>query len=102
MNRRFTCPALAALAVAGLGFGYAVVRPSSAGGAAGPATKPAATFEVYKDKAGEHRWRLRAANHQVIATSGDGYKEKRDCLAGIEAVRRAAAEAKVVDDPAAP
>lgn len=66
-----------------------------------PADKPAAamaTFEVYKDKAGEHRWRLRAANRNVIATSGDGYKDKRDCLAAIESVKRHAADAKVTED----
>src|SRR5262245_14361570 len=55
----------------------------------------AATFEVYKDKGGEFRWRLRAQNSQVIATSGDGYKEKRSCLAAIESVKRDAAAAPV-------
>ena len=56
---------------------------------------PAATFEVYKDKGGEFRWRLRAQNSQVIATSGDGYKEKRSCLAAVESVKRDAAAAPV-------
>ena len=59
-----------------------------------PATK-AGTFEVYKDKGGEFRWRLRAVNKQVIATSGQGYKEKRDCINGIESVKKNAADAKV-------
>ena len=59
--------------------------------------KPAAkaTFEVYKDAAGEYRWRLRAQNTQVIATSGDGYAEKRSCLDAIESVKRNAADAPV-------
>lgn len=30
-------------------------------------------FEVYKDAAGEYRWRAKANNHQIIATSGEGY-----------------------------
>lgn len=43
-------------------------------------------FEIYKDKAGEFRWRLRARNHEIIA-SGEGYKAKRDCLHCIDLIR---------------
>ena len=46
----------------------------------------AAKFELYQDKAGEFRFRLKAANGQVIATS-EGYKTKASCLNGIESVR---------------
>ena len=56
-----------------------------------------AKFELYKSPNGEYRWRLRAQNTQVIATSGDGYKEKRSCLAAIESVKRDAAAAAVRD-----
>ena len=55
----------------------------------------AGTFEVYQDKSGEYRWRLKAANGQNIATSGEGYTEKRSCIAAIETVKRAAANAKI-------
>src|SRR5688572_29298425 len=55
----------------------------------------AATFEVYKDKAGEFRWRLRTQNRNVIATSGAGYAAKRDCLAAIESVKKNAQAAPV-------
>jgi len=55
----------------------------------------AATFEVYRDEGGEFHWRLRAQNSQVIATSGDGYKEKRSWLAAIESVKWDAAAAPV-------
>ena len=48
-------------------------------------------YEVYKDAAGEWRWRLRAANHEIIATSGEGYKNKADCLHGIDLVKSSAA-----------
>src|SRR4051812_38626262 len=97
-----------ALATAVLGLGYAASMPRSAvraadppkAGEAKPEAKPDATFEVYKDHAGEYRWRLRTANKQVIATSGEGYKEKRDCLAGVESVKRQAAGAKVEEQPA--
>lgn len=54
-------------------------------------------FEIYQDKAGEFRWRLKAANGETIADSGEGYKEKRDCKNGLGLVRTYAIEAKVVD-----
>ena len=64
--------------------------------------KKAATFEVYKDKSGQFRWRLRMQNTKVIASSGEGYKEKDSCLKAIEFVKRVAADAPVkeVESPA--
>lgn len=53
-------------------------------------------FEVYKDKAGEFRFRLKARNGEIIAVS-EGYKAKASCLNGIESVRKNAPEAEVVD-----
>lgn len=44
-------------------------------------------FEVYVDKAGEFRFRLKAKNGEIIAT-GEGYKAKKSCLNGIESIRR--------------
>ena len=44
-------------------------------------------FEVYTDKAGEFRFRLKAKNGQIIAT-GEGYKAKKSCLNGIESIRK--------------
>jgi uncharacterized protein YegP (UPF0339 family) len=35
-----------------------------------------AKFEMYQDKSGEYRWRLRATNQQIIASSREGYKSK--------------------------
>lgn len=46
-----------------------------------------ATFEVYLDTSREYRWRLRANNHEIVADSSEGYKDKRDCLRGIEIVK---------------
>ena len=57
--------------------------------------KSGANFEVYQDKGGEWRWRLRTTNSQVIATSGAGYKEKRSCMDGIESVKKNAKDAEV-------
>lgn len=51
-------------------------------------------FEVYQDKAGEYRFRLKATNGQVIAT-GEGYKAKASCLNGIESIKKNAPDAKV-------
>ncbi|MBO7376188.1 MAG: YegP family protein [Clostridia bacterium] len=51
-------------------------------------------FEVYVDKSGEYRFRLKATNGQVIAT-GEGYKTKASCLNGIDSIKRNAPEAKV-------
>ncbi len=51
-------------------------------------------FEMYTDKAGEFRFRLKARNGEIIATS-EGYKAKASCLNGIESVRKNAPEADV-------
>ena len=56
----------------------------------------AGTFEVYKDKAGKFRFRLKASNGQVIAT-GEAYESKASALKGVESVRKNAAEAKLAD-----
>ena len=64
--------------------------------------KPRATFEVYRDRAGEYRWRLRATNKQILATSGESYKDKKSCLAAIESVKRAAADAPVAEPTTQP
>ena len=53
-------------------------------------------FEVYKDKAGEFRFRLKARNGEIIAV-GEGYKAKASCLNGIDSIRRNAPEAEVVE-----
>lgn len=47
-----------------------------------------AKFELFKDKAGEYRWRLRHQNGNVIADSSEGYTAKADALHGIESVKK--------------
>ena len=54
-------------------------------------------FEVYTDKAGEFRFRLKARNGEIIAAS-EGYKAKVSCMNGIESVRKNAPEAETVDE----
>jgi uncharacterized protein YegP (UPF0339 family) len=50
-------------------------------------------FEVYQDTAKEYRWRLvsRLENEQhVLATGGQGYKAKADCLVGVKSLQTGA------------
>ncbi len=51
-------------------------------------------FEVYNDKSGEFRFRLKATNGQIIATS-EGYKALAGCMNGIESVKKNAPDAKI-------
>ena len=46
-----------------------------------------AKFEIYKDKRGEFRFRLKARNGQTILAS-EGYSAKAGCNNGIESVRK--------------
>lgn len=54
-------------------------------------------FEVYTDKAGEYRFRLKATNGQVIAVS-EGYKALAGCMNGIESVKKNAVDAEIVKE----
>ena len=56
----------------------------------------AGTFELYKDAAGQFRFRLKAANGQTIAAS-EAYTTKAAAQSGIESVRTNAPDAAVVD-----
>ncbi|HOP66341.1 MAG TPA: YegP family protein [Methanoregulaceae archaeon] len=51
-------------------------------------------FEVYTDKAGKYRFRLKASNGQVIAV-GEAYNSKSACMNGIESVKKNAPDAPV-------
>lgn len=44
-------------------------------------------FEIYQDKGGEFRFRLKAGNGQNILAS-EGYKAKSGCTNGIESVKK--------------
>jgi len=57
-------------------------------------TKP--KFEIYKDVAGNFRFRLKAPNREIIAV-GEAYMSKDGCKKGIESVKKNASKAKVVD-----
>lgn len=46
-------------------------------------------FEVYRDRAGEFRWRLVASNGRKVADSGEGYKRRPSARAAVSAFSEA-------------
>ena len=52
-------------------------------------------FELYLDKAGEYRFRLKAKNGQIIGAS-EGYKTWDNCMNGINSVKENGPESEVV------
>lgn len=57
-----------------------------------PIPQPNPKFELYRDKSGQFRFRLRSRNGKIIAVS-DGYGTKAAALGGMESVRKNAAAA---------
>jgi len=55
-------------------------------------------FQLFKDHAGEWRWRLLAENHESIAAASEGYVAKADALHGIDIVRALQGRAEVYED----
>jgi len=53
------------------------------------------SFQVYADRAGAWRWRLRAANGAVLATSNDSYASRQQALSAVETVKRVASGSAV-------
>lgn len=51
-------------------------------------------FEMYLDKKGEYRFRLKAKNGEPIAAS-EGYSAKAGCKNGIESVRKNVVDATI-------
>lgn len=63
----------------------------------GYATEKNPKFEIYADKAGEFRFRLKATNGQIIAVS-EGYTTLANCKNGVESVKTNAPDAEVVEE----
>jgi uncharacterized protein YegP (UPF0339 family) len=51
------------------------------------ADSDALKFEVYADKEKQFRWRLKNGD-EILATAGQGYKEKASCKKGIEGIKK--------------
>ncbi len=89
--------------VSGLKNGIASVQKHAPGAAIenqtveGYAAEKHPKFEVYADKAGEYRFRLKASNGQIIAVS-EGYKALKSCLNGIASVKKNAVTDKIVQE----
>lgn len=47
----------------------------------------AGKFEVYADKGGDYRFRLKAGNGEIILSS-EGYSSKSACMNGVESVKK--------------
>ena len=58
---------------------------------------PNPKFELYQDKAGEFRFRLRARNGKIIAVS-ENYSGKAVCLKGIESVKINSGDAGIMEE----
>ncbi|MFP5070443.1 YegP family protein [Pseudonocardia nantongensis] len=59
----------------------------------------AGKFEVYEDRGGKFRFRLKATNGQVVAV-GEAYESKSAARKGCESVQRAAEDAELVETDA--
>jgi uncharacterized protein YegP (UPF0339 family) len=53
-------------------------------------------YTIFKDQTGEYRWRLCAHNYIVIAISGKGYKNHKDCSDSLDQVKKSSS-APVID-----
>ncbi len=56
-----------------------------------------AKFTIYKDSAGQFRWRLVAHNGRITGDSGEGYATKQGCKDAVERVKREVSTASVED-----
>jgi uncharacterized protein YegP (UPF0339 family) len=45
-------------------------------------------YEIYQDKSGEWRWRLRSSNGQLVANGGEGFASKSNVIRALESVRK--------------
>jgi len=54
-------------------------------------------FQVFKDKAGEYRFRFRASNGEIMFAS-EGYKAKASAISAIESIKKNAPEAEVDEE----
>lgn len=59
--------------------------------------QPHPKFELFQDKSGKYRFRLKSKNGHVIAIS-EGYCAKAGCLNGIESVKKNAEAAEITTE----
>jgi large subunit ribosomal protein L21 len=71
-------------------------KAAKAAGASKADATAAATmgFEIFEDKSGQWRWRLRAANGELVAIPEQGFASKAGVVKALDVVRRNVAEAE--------
>jgi uncharacterized protein YegP (UPF0339 family) len=62
------------------------------------AAKAAVIFEMYKDRSGDYRFRLKDGGGDVLAIASKGYRTKADCQKVLDAIKRDAARARLEDE----
>ena len=55
-------------------------------------------FHIYKDKKKEWRWKLVARNKNILADSGEGYKDYSTCKRAIFSIMRRAADCDIYNE----
>jgi large subunit ribosomal protein L21 len=74
--------------------GYEEILPAEDGGE----TKTVKGFEIYEDKSGHWRWRLRAGNGELLAVPEQGFSSKAGVVRALDVVRRNVAEAEAHEE----
>jgi uncharacterized protein YegP (UPF0339 family) len=52
-------------------------------------------FEIYEDSGGHYRWRIKSANGQIVASSGEGFASRANAVRAAENVKANAGSARV-------
>jgi uncharacterized protein YegP (UPF0339 family) len=60
-----------------------------------PPIPPTGEFEIYVDRAGRYRWRLRRPDGKIVADSGQGYRDREECESDLRWIREQGAGAPV-------
>lgn len=53
-------------------------------------------FEIYNDKSGQYRWRLKGGNGEIVAAS-EAYTTKASAKHTVERIQEEASTAEVID-----
>lgn len=56
------------------------------------------TFQLYRDRQNDYRWRLRARNARIIADGGEGYESRKACEHGIDLMREWSDDVEIYQD----
>ena len=83
--------------VTALALTFAVAPAQDKKGTGKDAGKAAVVFEVYKDKGGEFRFRIKNDEGDILAITQKSYEKKEDLLKIIDTIKKNAATAKVDD-----